>query len=163
MNIQEYIKSSSFKGILTGICIAIVALIIFQAGIAIGERKATFAGRFGDSFERNFRKPGDDGFMQRRLPGGSDMPGGHGAVGQIVSVALPQIVVSGPDNLEKTVLINDSTEIREFRDTVQADKLKVGDFIVVLGSPNDSGQVEAKLVRLMPPPPGAKPDSKPIR
>lgn len=163
MNIKEYIKSSSFKGILIGICVAIIALIILQAGITIGERRAKFAGRFGDSFERNFRNPREGGFMRGTMPGGSDMPGGHGAVGQIVSIALPQIVVAGPDNLEKTVKISDSTEIREFRNTVQADKLKVGDFIVVLGIPNTTGEVDAKLVRLLPPPPNIKSNNKHVR
>ncbi len=162
MNIQAYIKSASFKGILIGLCIAIAALIIFQAGITVGERRSTFARHFGDSFERNFRNPRDDGFARRKLPGGSDMPGGHGAVGEIVSIALPQIIVAGQDKFEKTVVVGGSTEIREFRDTLKADELKVGNFIIVLGSPNDNGEIEAKLIRLLPSP-GAKPGSKPAQ
>lgn len=163
MNVREYIKSASFKGIVVGICLAIILLIILQVGIAIGERRARFANHFGESFERNFRSPQDGGFMHRKLPGGSDMPGGHGAVGKIVSVALPQIIVAGPDNLEKTVIVSSSTEIREFRNTVQSNELKVGDFIVALGVPNDKGEVEAKLIRLLPPPPDMELKSKSSR
>jgi hypothetical protein len=85
--------------------------------------------------------------------GFANMPLGHGAVGKIVSISLPLVVVAGPDNLEKTVVITDGTEIREFRETVSSDQLQIGDFIIVLGSPNDEGQVEAKLIRLAPPPP----------
>jgi hypothetical protein len=153
MNIKEYIQSPSFKGILIGIFIAIVALVIFQAGVAVGERKASFAHRFGENFEKNFKDPRGGEFMQRGFPGGADMPGGHGAVGEIVSIALPLIVVAGPDNLEKTVVITDTTEIREFRDSIESTELEVGDFIIVLGNPNDAGQVDAKLIRLAPPPP----------
>ncbi len=153
MNIKEYIQSQSFKGILIGIFIVIIALIIFQSGVAVGERKASFAHRFGDNFERNFRDPRGGSFMQRGLSGGVNMPSGHGAVGEIVSIALPLVVVAGPDNLEKTVVVTDTTEIREFRDTIQANELSVGDFIIVLGTPNEEGQVDAKLIRLAPPPP----------
>lgn len=153
MNTKEFIQSQSFKGILMGIFIAIIALIIFQTGVAVGERKASFAHRFGDNFERNFRDPQGGGFM-RGFPGGADMPGGHGAAGEIVSINLPLVVVAGPDNLEKTVFISDTTEIREFRDTLKADQLSVGDFIIVLGTPNAEGQVEAKLIRLAPSLPG---------
>ena len=162
MNIKEYIQSQSFKGVIIGLCIAIMVLIIFQAGIAVGERRSSFAHRFGDNFERNFKDPRGGGFMPRGFSGG-DMPGGHGAVGEIISVTLPNIIVSGPDNLEKTVVVNDSTEIREFRNTLKASDLKVGEFIVVLGSPNDSGQVEAKLIRLVPPPPDKLPVAQPTQ
>jgi hypothetical protein len=154
MNIKTYIQSQSFKGIVIGIFIAIVALVIFQAGVVVGGHKASFANRFGENFERNFRDPRGGGFMQKGIPLGADMPGGHGAVGKIVNISLPLVVVAGPDNLEKTVVVSDTTEIREFRDTIASSKLTVGDFIVVLGTPNDKGQVDAKLIRLAPPPPG---------
>lgn len=163
MNIKEYIQSQSFKGILIGIFIAIIALVIFQSGVAIGERKASFAHRFGDNFERNFRDPRGGAFMQRGLPGGANMPGGHGAVGEIVSINLPLVVVAGPDNLEKTVVITDTTEIREFRDTLKSDQLSIGDFIIVLGTPNDQGQVDAKLIRLAPPPPDMRSNNEPAQ
>jgi len=154
MNIKEYIKSESFRGILIGLVMAIVALVIFQAGIAIGERKASFAHRFGDNFERNFRDPRGGGFLNMRGGPGGDMPGGHGAVGEIVSIALPTVVVAGPDNLEKTVVIGKDTLIRQFQYEATETQLEEGDFIVVLGNPNEEGQIEARLIRVVPPPPG---------
>jgi hypothetical protein len=162
MNIKDYIQSQSFKGVLVGIFIVIIALVIFQSGVAVGERKAVFAHRFGDNFERNFRNPQGE-FMQLGMPGGMDMPGGHGAVGKIVSISLPLLVVAGPDNLEKTVVVGGDTEIREFRETITADKLEIGDFIIVLGVPNDEGQVDAKLIRLAPPPPDMGPNKQPTQ
>ena len=38
------------------------------------------------------------------------------------------------------------------RDEIKISDLKIGDFIVVIGSPNTDGQVEAKFIRLMPEP-----------
>lgn len=152
MNIKNYIQSESFRGILIGLGIAIIALIIFQTGVSVGFRKATFGHRFGDNFERNFKDPRGGNFAFPGDPSGMSMPSGHGAVGKIVSIALPLVVVAGPDNLEKTLVINEDTEIREFRNAITKDKLQVGNYIIVLGTPNDLGQIEAKLIRLAPAP-----------
>jgi len=152
MNIKDYIKSQAFKGVLVGIFIAIVSLVIFQLGVVVGGHKASFACRFGDNFERNFKDPKGK-FMQRSIPGGNNIPGGHGAAGKVISIALPLMVVSSPDNLEKTVVIGSDTQVREFRNSISVDSLKVGDFVIVLGNPNKEGQVDAKLIRLAPPPP----------
>jgi len=48
------------------------------------------------------------------------LPGGHGAVGEIISINLPQIIINGPDNLEKIILISASTTIRQFQENIQA-------------------------------------------
>lgn len=155
IKIQEYLQTQSFTGVLAGIFIMILILFIFQAGVALGERKASFAYHLGNNFERNFKDPQGGFFMPKGFSGVADMPGGHGAVGKIVSITLPLVVVAGPDNLEKTVVLTADTEVREFRTVIPASELTVGDFIVVLGTPNSEGQIEAKLIRLAPPPPNA--------
>ena len=101
MDFRDIHKSQKVRGILIGIGVAILVLVIFQAGMVAGYHKARFGARFGDNFERNFVGPKGRNF-EDRLPG-PGMPGGHGAVGEIVSISLPQIVVAGPDNLEKMI------------------------------------------------------------
>jgi len=153
MNFKEYTQSQSFKGVLVGISLTLVALVIFQAGVSVGVHKASFANRLGDNFERNFGPTGRDAFMPPDFPGERrGLPGGHGAVGEIVSTALPEIIVSGMDNVEKTILVTDKTIVREFRDELTPESLSVGTHIVVLGSPNDDGQIEATLIRILPAP-----------
>ena len=161
MHFRDIHKSQKVRGILIGLGVAVLVLIIFQAGMVAGYHKARFGARFGDNFERNFVGP-KGGNFGNRLPG-PGMPGGHGAVGEIVSIFLPQIVVVGPDNLEKIVLIGTSTMVREFRNEVTADKLKVGDFVVILGNPNEEGQIDAKLIRLMSSPPDRAVNRQPIQ
>lgn len=160
MNIKEFIQSQTFRGIIIGLILAIIGLIIFQAGVAVGERKATFSQRFGDNFERNFRGS-DGGRMFPGFPGEGPMPSGHGAVGEIISITLPSVIVAGPDNLEKTIVIGTDTRIREFQSELTSNDLKVGDHIVTLGEPNEEGQIEAKLIRLLPPPPGTPLNGQP--
>ncbi|HEY4502942.1 MAG TPA: hypothetical protein VJC14_00680 [Candidatus Paceibacterota bacterium] len=155
-------NSKSVRGIIIGLGVIILILGIFKLGQVSGYHKARFSQRFGDNFNRNFIDPRGGGFLKdfsdRKGP-----PGGNGAVGEIVSIGLPLVVVSGPDNIEKTIVVSESTEIRKYRDDIATTDLKVGDFIVVLGTPNENGQVEAKLIRTVPPPPDKLGADKPAQ
>jgi len=143
-------KSEKFNKVIAVIGIAAAVLVIFQAGVWFGYRKAAFSFRGGESFYRGFG--GRGGHFAPGLPHG-DFPDANGSVGQIIKISLPTIMVTGQDKVEKTVLIKSDTIIRQFRDTLKPEDLKVDDNVVVIGSPNDQGQIEAKLIRLMPLPP----------
>ena len=130
----------------------IIVLTAFQAGIFIGYQKAQFSNRLGDryykqTFEGDRRGGPMMGFFNE------DLPGSNGAVGKIVHINEASVVVATPDNVEKTVLINEDTLIRKFREEVSIKNLKVGDQIIVLGPANDKAEIEARLIRLLPPPP----------
>ena len=150
-NFKNIHQSKTVRGVLIGIIICVILLFVFTAGISVGEHRARFAGQFGDNFERNFMGPRERIDM---IGGNFDkmIPGGHGAVGKIISLNLPQIIISGPDNLEKTVLVSTSTIIRRFQENISASELQTNDFVVVIGSPDTNGQIEAKLIRIMPKP-----------
>ncbi len=55
-----------------------------------------------------------------------------------------------PDNLEKTIYISSRTIIRESRKVITSKILKVDDLVVAIGKPTDKGQIEAKLIRVIP-------------
>jgi hypothetical protein len=146
----KYISQNKVaRGIIFIICILIVLLFVFQAGMTVGYSRAVYSSKLGDNYYRAFGPEGRMRFM-RGFPG-NDLPGGHGVVGKIVRLSLPTITVASPDNVEKIVLITNNTIIRKFRDTLSQTDLKLDDTVVVLGSPNSSGEVEAKLIRLMSP------------
>ncbi len=63
------------------------------------------------------------------------------------------MVVKGRDNVEKIILIKDDTIIERFKETIKLTDLKVDDYIITIGDPNDAGQIEAKFIRFLPPPP----------
>ena len=149
-DLNELVQSKAFRGALTIVGIALAALVIFQAGEAIGFRKAAFSYRFGDNYYRAFSSERGPKSFRMQMRGG--FMEAHGAAGRIVSINLPTFVVSGPDEVEKVVLIGDDTEIRHFDTSVAASELRVGDFAVVIGSPNENSQIEAELVRILPPP-----------
>lgn len=134
------------KGVIMGIGVTLALLLVFWMGMAVGFQRARFAGQFGDNFQRNFL-----GQRAFGLPG-ENLPGGHGAVGEIVSLQLPEAVVAGPDNLERVIVVSSSTEIRRVREKIPSSELQIGEFVVVIGNPNQSGQIEARLIRIMPKP-----------
>ena len=149
MNIKKSITSSTFRSMSIGLGVLCFALLIFQMGVSIGYKRALYTHRFTDTFRDTFG-PRQQHMM--RDPRGFDVPGGHGVAGKIVSVALPQIVVAGPDGIEQTVTIDTDTVIKNMRDTVAVQTLAVGDMVVVFGVPDADGSVHAKIIREMPDP-----------
>jgi hypothetical protein len=135
------------KKILYGIIILIGVLLIFQAGVMVGYHKANFSYGRMDNYNKAFgSRRGMPAMMK------NDFSDAHGAAGKIVKVSLPTVVLEDQDGTEKTILITDSTLIKEMRDNASTTALKEGEFIVVLGTPNDKAQVVASLIRLLPAP-----------
>jgi hypothetical protein len=146
---KNFFQTKTFSKILWCVAGLIMAGLIFQAGIFVGYYKASFSYRLGDEYHSIF---GD----RNSLPGqnGEEFSGAYGASGDILKIDLPNIVIEGQNSVEETVVLSTSTIFRSMRDTIKATDLKTDDFVVVIGQPNDNGQIEAKLVRVVPPPPG---------
>jgi hypothetical protein len=131
----------------------VLALLIFQAGVFVGYKKAAFSRQLGNNFYRVFDDPAS-GFRGKVAARFSDgLPGGHGATGFIASVSSSSMVVVGPDGVEKFVVMDGGTDVRRARSTVDTSDLREGDFVVTLGSPDDQGKIRARLIRVLPPPP----------
>jgi hypothetical protein len=144
------------SGIILGL---IILLLVFRLGMLVGYRKAGFAYGWGENYERNFGgrmgefgRPGGPGDLLRDLDDRRFM-GADGTVGRIIKIDQASIVVKGQADEEKIILLNGKTLIRRFRDNIKPADLRVDDMIVVIGEPNQAGQIEAKLIRLIPAPP----------
>lgn len=156
MNNNNFFQSKNFKKILYGVGAAIAILTIFQAGMFVGYKKADFSYRWGDNYHRAFGgHRGEERMMGGKMMDsfrGKDFTNSSGAIGRVISLNLPALAIENADGIEKIILINDDTVIRRFRETIKANDLKIGDFVVVIGAPNNNAQVEAKIVRIMPKP-----------
>ncbi len=142
-----FFESKVLVGVLYGIGIVIIVIIIFSAGISVGSRRASFGRAWGDNYERNF------GMMPGRMGFGKDnFPNSHGAIGKIIKIELPTIIVQDKDSTEKVILLKGDTKIQKMMQEIKMTDLVIDDFVVVVGSPNDQGQIEAKLLRVMPAP-----------
>jgi len=147
MKIKEIVDSKTFKGILIGIALIIMIGVIFQVGQTVGYQKAAFSYRMGDNYHRIFGDR-EEGPAVGMPPKG--LVTGHGVTGKIVQINLPKLVVESPDNTEQSVVMNDRTEIRRFKQELTPGDLRPEDMVIVIGSPLDNGEISAGLIRLMP-------------
>ncbi len=145
-------KNDVFKWIIVGLAIFVVVVLIFGAGVFVGEMKARFSYRWAENYHKNFGGPqgGFMGGLPGNFPPPSDFIEGHGTFGEIIKINDSDFVIKGEDDVEKIVIIGNETIMNAGRKTIQKDDLKVGDHAVIIGSPNENGQIEAKLVRIMP-------------
>lgn len=153
MNIDKMFQSKLFKSFFLGLLGFLILTFVFKVGEMVGARKADFSYRWSDNYHRNFGGP-KQGFMQGFRD--RDFIEANGVVGQIIKVdpsagsGQATIAIKGRGDIEKIVVINSNTTINSLNETVQASDLKVDDMVVVIGEPNAQGQIEAKLIRIMP-------------
>ncbi len=150
MDLNKTFQSKGFKTALWIIGGLIILLFIFKAGMMVGMRKANFSYKWGENYHRNFGGP-RGGFFDDFV--GKDLMNAHGVFGQIIKIEKETLVIKGRDNVEKIVLVKEETTIERQRSALKLADLKVNDLVVVIGEPNETGQIEAKFMRLMPPPP----------
>jgi len=152
MDYNKIFQSKWFKAAVFGVAALIIILLVFKAGTLVGFRKAGFSYKWGENYHQNFAGP-RGGFF--RGFSGRDFIASHGVFGQIIKIDGSTLIIKGQENVEKIVIVKEDTAIRRLGETVKLSDLKVNDYIVVIGSPNDAGQIEAKFIRIMPPPPQA--------
>ena len=138
------------KWLIIGLAAFAVVVLIFSAGMFVGGTKARFSYRWAESYQKNFGGP-RAGFLGdwRKLPlAPDDFIEGHGTFGEIIKINDPDFVIKGQNDVEKVIITTEDTSIKRGMKTIKKEELKVGDRVVVIGSPNEQGQIEAKLIRV---------------
>lgn len=165
MNLSEIthsLQSAKATAVIRILIILFVLIVVFWAGVSVGWRKAEFSYRFSDNYYRSFgghqRLPAN----MMGMPDPDDLVNGHGAVGKVLSVKLPTVIVSDANGIEKIVRISDDTIIRSGRAGIASTTITDHDFIVVIGNPGSDGMITAKLIRVLPPPPMLSTTSAPV-
>ncbi|MFA5124413.1 MAG: hypothetical protein WC473_01115 [Patescibacteria group bacterium] len=157
IDFNKFFQSKLFLGVVLGMVIFIVLLLVFQAGSFIGFKKAEFSYHWSENYQRNFAGP-QRGFAEPFQ--GKDLINAHGIAGQIIKIDGSTIIIKGNDNVERAVLTKEDTVVRSLRDSIKTNDLKLNDLVVIIGDPaTTSGQIIAKLIRVMPTPPAGAPVS----
>ena len=147
--LKEFFQSKKFAKALCGVGTALIILFVFQAGVFVGYKKASFSNRWGDNYHRAFGEQKRKGIFYKG-DFQKDFSVAHGAVGKTINISLPAITIESSDGTEKVALISDKTVVRRFRETISPASLNEDDFVVIIGSPDDQGRIEARLIRLIP-------------
>lgn len=136
------VKTSLF--VLGGI---IIILAIFWSGMMVGFYKAGFNYEWSKNYHDLFEGP--ERRMVRDFRGRNFM-NANSAVGLVIRVDTSTLIIKEDDGAEKSILISDKTSIRRFQDAILTSDIKVDEKVVVLGAPSTTGQIEARLIRVMP-------------
>ena len=121
---------------------------VFSVGIWVGQKRAEFSFRWTDSYHRNFGGP-QGGFLDN-FPN-SNLIGGHGIFGVVIGIYTNNLIIKDQDSMERIVVISTETTTRNNVGDMNFFDIKINDRVVIIGSPNSEGQVEAKFIRVLPP------------
>ncbi len=141
------------KWVIFGVAVFAIVVLIFGAGMVMGGMKARFSYRWAENYSQNFGGP-REGFLGNL--GKPPFPGrnfieSRGSFGEIIKISDSDIVMKGQGDVEKVIIITENTIIEKVASKIRKEDLKIGDRIVVIGSPNEEGQITAKLIRIFNP------------
>jgi hypothetical protein len=151
---MEERKHDILKWIIVGLLAIVAIVLVFGLGVFVGEKKAKFSYLWAENYHRMYAGP-KAGFLRSLrmppFPTFDEFIEGHGTFGEIIKIEGNNLVVKGRGNVEKVIIVTEKTVIKSGREDIKFSDLKIGDVIVIIGSPNDKGQIEAKLIRIFPP------------
>jgi hypothetical protein len=152
MTFNEFISSKKFSYLFYVILIVALILLVFRVGMIVGSRNAAlfFEHRemHGDQWD-HMQSQGSTGPMNTFMndPFGPS----HGTFGTITAITSTSsatgtmlLDIEENNGNEKTVLVSTSTDVDG--------TIATNDRVVVLGFPNDHGEIEARLIRVFPNP-----------
>ena len=141
--LHRWSSSKSGTVVLVVVGEILVCLLVFQAGVAFGERRV-----FHGMHDPSHGLIPEFGFLSH-----SFIPQGHGVVGTITNVSLPTFTVATREGEVETVTVSTSTVIRGFPGITEHD-LRAGQDVTILGNPeNSSEEFTARFINIMMPPP----------
>jgi len=147
---DNFLKSKTTTRLIVIIGLIIIALVIFQAGVFVGYKHGEYSRARNYGYGRGMDDPHS---MFAPFMRGNDDASPHGAVGEIVKLALPNsILIKGRDSAEQVVTLSATTTIRFIHGEASPTDLKTGQRIIVIGSPGDNGQIDAVFIRIFPVP-----------
>jgi hypothetical protein len=146
---QELLKSAMFKGVLFTLATLILLCGVFSLGVRVGERKAQHFSRWSENYGRMFGPRNGPGGGFPSSPSFGQISDAHGAFGKVLSINGSMIVIQGKDNLEQNIFVTTSTAIRIGRDSGTLADIHPDTDAAVFGVPNEQGQIEARLIRVM--------------
>lgn len=147
MDFKKIHESETTKKVIIGLAFLIAVLVIFQAGMEFGFRKAMHAGRFGDNFYNRFegKKPGSMTVVSQ-----NNFKNEYGATGKVAKITDKSFVIIENDGTEQIIVLSDEALIRRFMGEIKITDIKDDEIATVIGEPNDKGEIVAKFIRIFP-------------
>lgn len=142
-NLEKIVSSKTFLRIVKATAAALVLLLVFACGILVGLEKARFSYELGDHYYHAFA--GSPGFFMDR-----NFLNAHGSSGNIIKIDGNTVTVENSEGVEKNIEIGNDSQIRMGHQEINPSDLKLNENIVVIGTPDSQGEIDARLIRVMP-------------
>ena len=134
---------------LVTLCSILVVLVSFGTGIVVGYRRALFATNWNQNYYHNFMGTPGPGVMVMGVGSGMPPPfNPHGVVGVVIDVGSSSLFIKDVDGEEQSVFVASATPIREMDNNIPLSAIEAGNQVVIIGQPSDTGQVDARFVRV---------------
>lgn len=146
-NFEDIIFSREGRYAMGTIVALIIAALIFHMGYATGQRHAYGMRGGPDMQDRENRPP----FLQPfgvSIPRGF-IPGGHGLIGTVSDSDDSSVTLETRDGESRVVLVGTSTVIK-IPPGATSTSLESGKEILVIGEPNESGNIRAVIIQILP-------------
>jgi len=147
MQIDNLFQSKTFKAVIIGLLTFAVLAVVFGIGVSVGIRRAEFSFQWAEQYHKNFAGPANGFFSDIDDRQFTET---NGSFGKIINMTDNTITITGADNVEKNIVITPKTVIVCQRNNLKISDLNVGDTIVVLGNPDNTGKIQAGLIRVLP-------------
>jgi hypothetical protein len=145
-----------FKTILYGLFGMLAVLAVFQVGVLVGYRKASYSYRWTDNYHKMFAGPARGFAFEKRLRPPPPMRrergfmDAHGMFGVVLKADPDALIIEDKDGMEKTVILTPRTVVRDRDLDIRHDQIPTDAQVVIIGRPTGRGEVEAKLIRVIP-------------
>ena len=120
---------------------------VFGVGIWVGQKRAEFSFHWMENYQRNFGGPGmgmAPNFINKNTMGA------HGIFGTVIKIDGTTLIIKGKNAIEESVEVLPGTTIVNNAGVITISDIKINDAVVIIGSPDDLGEVEAKFIRILP-------------
>ena len=148
---QNFFQSQTFKRTIFSLLGLTILVLVFCLGIFVGMQRAEFSFKWAEEYHRNFGGP-QGGIFGNFIGQDGAFTESNGSFGQIIKLDLTAgiITIKDASNTEKNILVNNKTSIIYQRKNIKISDLKMNDSIVVIGDPDNNGQIQAELIRVIP-------------
>jgi Domain of unknown function (DUF5666) len=146
MKAEDFFKSKILLLTAAGLGAVLALALVFSVGVMAGQEKARFSYRWNDD---NFRRAAVKNMSAGAVFLDRGYFDGHGAIGAVTNIESGRLTLKGLDGNEKNVSLGSSTVIRLDEANIKPGDLKVNDHVVVIGSPENDGSIDARLIRVL--------------
>ena len=141
MDIKDF-KDPKVKVFVWTLASVLILIVVFLSGVYVGSERARFSNKLGERYYRDFIG-GNHRFVDRNYLNA------HGVSGKITQINGNSLVVND-NGINKNIMFSDQTIFRKNFQNIAASDLKVADQIIVIGAPNDQGDIIAKFIKVQP-------------